>query len=36
MGHTTTQVADNDYRAVMGAEMVKAVEIYGKRPKQTA
>jgi integrase len=35
MGHTTTRMADNDYRMVMDSEVIKAVEIYGKpRPKQ--
>ena len=36
MGHTTTRTADNEYRTIMDAEVVKAVEIYGKRPRRPA
>jgi len=36
MGHTTTRMADNEYRTIMDAEIVKAVEIYGRRPRRTA
>jgi len=35
MGHTTTRMADNDYRVVMDAEIVGAVEVYGNRLKRT-
>ncbi len=36
MGHTTTRMADNDYRTIMDAEIVKAVEIYATRQSRTA
>ncbi len=35
MGHTSTRMADNVYRTVMDAEIVKAVEVYGNRQNRT-
>lgn len=35
MGHTTTRMADNTYRTLMDAEVVEAVEVYGKPLNKT-
>ncbi len=31
MGHTSTRMADNTYRHLMGVEIINAVEVYGRR-----